>query len=59
LKQALARAVFARKSMIILDNVLSALEVTTERKIVDNLLGPHGLLKELGTTVILITHAGM
>jgi ATP-binding cassette subfamily C (CFTR/MRP) protein 1 len=44
--------------MIILDDVLSALDKTTESHIVDNLLGPKGLLKELGTTVLLITHAG-
>jgi ATP-binding cassette, subfamily C (CFTR/MRP), member 1 len=43
--------------MIILDDVLSALDATTERHIVDNLIGPKGLLKELGTTVLLITHA--
>lgn len=45
--------------MIILDDVLSALDKTTERQIVDNLLGPKGLFKELGTTGLLITHAGM
>jgi ATP-binding cassette, subfamily C (CFTR/MRP), member 1 len=55
--QALARAVYARRNLVILDDVLSALDVTTERHIVDNLIGPKGLFKELGTTVILITHA--
>ncbi|KAK3367203.1 ABC transporter [Lasiosphaeria ovina] len=54
---ALARAVYARRDFIILDDVLSALDATTERHIVDNLLGPKGLFKELGTTVLLITHA--
>ncbi|KAK4449692.1 hypothetical protein QBC34DRAFT_350884 [Podospora aff. communis PSN243] len=54
---ALARAVYARRNLIILDDVLSALDATTERHIVDNLIGPHGLFKELGTTVLLITHA--
>ncbi|KAL1899178.1 hypothetical protein Sste5346_003100 [Sporothrix stenoceras] len=54
---ALARAVYARKSLIILDDVLSALDATTERHIVDNLIGPKGLFKEFGTTVLLITHA--
>jgi ATP-binding cassette, subfamily C (CFTR/MRP), member 1 len=42
--------------MIILDDVLSALDATTERHIVDNLIGPKGLLRELDTTVLLITH---
>ncbi|KAK3319199.1 ABC transporter [Apodospora peruviana] len=54
---ALARAVHTRRDMIILDDVLSALDATTERHIVDNLIGPKGLFKELGTTVLLITHA--
>ncbi|CAK7207178.1 hypothetical protein SEUCBS139899_009986 [Sporothrix eucalyptigena] len=54
---ALARAVYARRDLIILDDVLSALDATTERHIIDNLIGPRGLFKELGTTVILITHA--
>lgn len=45
--------------MVILDDVLSALDATTESHIVDNLIGPKGLFKELGTTVLLITHAGM
>lgn len=43
--------------MIILDDVLSALDATTEGQIVDRLIGPKGLFKELGTTVLLITHA--
>lgn len=54
--QALARAVYARRSLIILDDVLSALDIITEQHIIDNLIGPNGLFKELGTTVILITH---
>jgi len=43
--------------MIILDDVLSALDPTTERHIVQYLLGPKGLFRELGTTVLLITHS--
>lgn len=54
---ALARAVYARRNLIIFDDVLSALDATTERHIIGNLMGPKGLFKELGTTVILITHA--
>lgn len=44
--------------MIILDDVLSALDTKTESHIIEKLIGPKGLLKELGTTVLLITHAG-
>lgn len=56
-KKTLARAVYARRNFIILDDVLSALDATTERHIVRNLMGANGLFKELGTTVLLITHA--
>ena len=50
---------YAHRNVIILDDILSALDVTTERVIVDNLIGPNGLFRELGTTVLLITHASM
>ncbi|EJP62540.1 ABC transporter [Beauveria bassiana ARSEF 2860] len=53
---ALARAIFAREDLIILDDTLSALDASTQRHITNNLFGPKGLFKELGTTVVLITH---
>lgn len=55
--QALARSVYARCSLVILDDVLSALDANTARHIVESLIGPNGLFKKLGTTVVLITHA--
>ncbi|KAF3000471.1 hypothetical protein E8E14_000532 [Neopestalotiopsis sp. 37M] len=54
---ALARSVYARCSLVILDDVLSALDANTARHIVESLIGPNGLFKKLGTTVVLITHA--
>ncbi|KAK6206478.1 hypothetical protein LQW54_007771 [Pestalotiopsis sp. IQ-011] len=54
---ALARSVYARCSLVILDDVLSALDANTARHIVESLMGPNGLFKELGTTMVLITHA--
>ena len=45
--------------MIILDDVLSALDAMTESRIIDNLIGPNGLFRELSTTVLLITHASL
>ncbi|KAI5240904.1 putative ABC transporter [Aureobasidium subglaciale] len=54
---ALARAVYARKDTILLDDVLSALDANTEKAINSRLLGRRGLLRELGTTVILVTHS--
>ncbi|PVH75176.1 ABC transporter [Cadophora sp. DSE1049] len=54
---ALARAIYAHKDMVILDDVLSALDATTQSRIVGHLFGSNGLFKELGATVLLITHA--
>jgi ATP-binding cassette subfamily C (CFTR/MRP) protein 1 len=42
---------------MLLDDVLSALDNTTESLIVERLLGPDGILRKLGTTVVLATHA--
>ncbi|KAI4853346.1 putative ABC transporter [Aureobasidium sp. EXF-8845] len=53
---ALARAVYARKDIILLDDVFSALDTNTKEAIYSRLLGPHGLLRELGTTILLVTH---
>ncbi|MCJ1309562.1 hypothetical protein MMC25_003222 [Agyrium rufum] len=54
---ALARMVYARQDIVILDDILSALDATTEEKLVLRLLGKSGLFQKLGTTVILATHA--
>ncbi|PYH87605.1 P-loop containing nucleoside triphosphate hydrolase protein [Aspergillus ellipticus CBS 707.79] len=53
---ALARAVYSRLGILVLDDVLSALDAQTETRIVDRLLGTNGLLRNIGTTVFLITH---
>ncbi|RGP66062.1 hypothetical protein FSPOR_6888 [Fusarium sporotrichioides] len=49
----LARAVYAQMSTIILDDVFSGLDAHTENAIFNNLLGDHGLLRDLNTTVII------
>ncbi|KAI3325328.1 ABC transporter [Xylariaceae sp. AK1471] len=54
---ALARAVYARPEIIILDDILSALDAKTEAHIAEMLIGPNGIFRTLKTTVILITHA--
>ncbi|TGJ82199.1 hypothetical protein E0Z10_g6546 [Xylaria hypoxylon] len=54
---ALARAVYSRPEIIILDDVLSALDSKTEAHVAERLLGPTGLFRQLRATVILITHA--
>ncbi|KAL5316922.1 hypothetical protein ACEPPN_015974 [Leptodophora sp. 'Broadleaf-Isolate-01'] len=54
---ALARAVYSRSKILVLDDVLSALDKQTERKVIDNLLGTNGMLQKMGCTVIMVTHS--
>lgn len=53
----LARAVYARMDIVLLDDVLSALDAKTEKLVVEKLLSPKGIFRDLGTTVVLITHS--
>jgi ABC-type multidrug transport system fused ATPase/permease subunit len=53
---ALARAVYSRAKILLLDDVLGALDATTRRKVFDRLFGDKGLLRG-STTVVLATHA--
>ncbi|TVY94269.1 ABC transporter, partial [Lachnellula willkommii] len=50
---ALARALYARKDLIILDDVLSGLDAETENRVFHSLLGRHGLLRKQCTTVLM------
>ncbi|KAE8135416.1 P-loop containing nucleoside triphosphate hydrolase protein [Aspergillus pseudotamarii] len=50
---ALARAVYARKDIIVLDDVFSSLDATTEEYIFQSLIGTHGLLRSIGSTILL------
>ncbi|MCJ1311373.1 hypothetical protein MMC25_005044 [Agyrium rufum] len=54
---ALARAVYSEHETIVLDDVFSGLDATTEEKIFSRLFGKKGLLRTKGITIILITHA--
>ncbi|KAM5475676.1 hypothetical protein MauCBS54593_001368 [Microsporum audouinii] len=54
---ALARAVYTRYDIILLDDVLSALDQKTEALVVERLLGPQGLLQKLRITALLVTHS--
>jgi ATP-binding cassette subfamily C (CFTR/MRP) protein 1 len=56
---ALARAVYSRAKLVILDDVLAALDAKTQRRVFERVLGENGLFKRLGSTVVLVTHAGM
>jgi len=44
--------------MIVLDDVLSALDSETERAVFDALFARHGFLRTEGVTVVMATHAG-
>lgn len=54
---ALARALYARKELIIIDDVFSGLDASTEDHICASLLGKDGLFRMMGITVLLATHA--
>lgn len=54
----LARAVYAQKRIIILDDVFSGLDMHTENAVFHNLLGIQGLLRQLNTTVVMATSRG-
>ncbi|KAH8666573.1 P-loop containing nucleoside triphosphate hydrolase protein [Xylariales sp. PMI_506] len=54
---ALARAVYARKDLLLLDDVLSALDQETQRSIVARLFSDQGLLRKSHSTTIIVTHS--
>ncbi|KAE8452406.1 hypothetical protein EG329_001107 [Mollisiaceae sp. DMI_Dod_QoI] len=54
---ALARAVYAKKELVILDDTFSGLDAETEDHICNNLFGKDGLFRQMGTTVLFATHA--
>ncbi|KAL6239814.1 hypothetical protein BDW75DRAFT_197446 [Aspergillus navahoensis] len=49
---AIARAVYARRELVIFDDVFSSLDTETENHIFHHLLGDHGLLRSLNATVL-------
>ncbi|KAI1419772.1 P-loop containing nucleoside triphosphate hydrolase protein [Xylaria sp. FL1777] len=53
----IARAVYSRKPIAILDDVLSGLDAVTEEAVFRGIFGTNGLFKKTGTTVILATHS--
>ncbi|KXG53458.1 ABC transporter, transmembrane domain, type 1 [Penicillium griseofulvum] len=52
---ALARAVYSGLDIIILDDALSSVDEETASRVMQRLLGPTGLLRELNKTVVMIT----
>ncbi|KAI1080070.1 ABC transporter [Whalleya microplaca] len=53
---ALARAVYSRKDVVVLDDVFSGMDAHTVDLVSRRLLGNDGLFRKRGTTVILATH---
>ncbi|KAF5869257.1 putative abc transporter protein [Botrytis fragariae] len=52
-----ARAVYARKKIILMDDCLSGLDSETERHCFHQLLSQDGLIRHTGATIVLVTHA--
>lgn len=57
--QALARAVYSRNSVWVLDDVFSALDARLEAIVSERLLGLQGLAKQLRVTVFLVSSTGI
>lgn len=55
----LARALYAQKDVIILDDVFSGLDAHTDNAVFHNLLGTRGILRQLKATVIIASSRGM
>ncbi|KAI8257462.1 ABC transporter [Colletotrichum sp. SAR 10_77] len=52
---AIARALYARQELLLLDDVFSGLDSGTEEVVFGNLLGSNGLLRNNDTTVVLVS----
>ncbi|KAJ5587013.1 P-loop containing nucleoside triphosphate hydrolase protein [Penicillium hispanicum] len=57
MRVSLARALYSREPVLILDDVLTGLDRETEKFILEAVFGPQGLLKETARTVILATNS--
>lgn len=54
---ALARALYARKPVFLIDDMIAGLDNTTEKLVFDRVFSTNGLLRKMGVTVLLATHA--
>ncbi|KAJ5740408.1 P-loop containing nucleoside triphosphate hydrolase protein [Penicillium malachiteum] len=57
MRVALARALYSREPILILDDVLTGLDRETETFILESVFGQNGLLKEISRTVIMATNS--
>ncbi|EMC91438.1 hypothetical protein BAUCODRAFT_39613 [Baudoinia panamericana UAMH 10762] len=54
---ALARALYARKALMLVDDALGGLDASTSRHVFDDCFGINGICRDQGMTVLLATHA--
>ncbi|KAJ6786175.1 hypothetical protein PWT90_00737 [Aphanocladium album] len=54
---ALARMLYTGEEIVVLDDSFAALDGTTEKQVIENLLGPSGLLRSSGAAVLWITNS--
>ncbi|KAK7749032.1 hypothetical protein SLS53_001058 [Cytospora paraplurivora] len=52
----IARAIYAREKIAVFDDVLSGLDAATKEHVFKHCLGPDGLLRQIGCSVVLCTH---
>ncbi|KAJ5885116.1 hypothetical protein N7495_009626 [Penicillium taxi] len=57
MRVALARALYSRESVLVLDDVLTSLDRETEKIILENLFSAHGIIKRSGQTVVMATNS--
>jgi ATP-binding cassette, subfamily C (CFTR/MRP), member 1 len=50
---------YSKKEVLILDDVLTGLDKSTEKHVLQSLFGPDGMLKKTSQTVVLATSSGM
>lgn len=55
--QALARALYSRKKLLLVDDILSSLDTTTRDHVWNQVFGPCGLARNSAITVVLVTHS--
>ncbi|KAK5653919.1 hypothetical protein OQA88_7844 [Cercophora sp. LCS_1] len=54
---AIARGLYARTRIAVFDDILTGLDAVTHEVLLQRVFGPTGMLRKLGTTAILATHA--